>query len=370
MTKDYYSILGVSKNASQEDIKSAYRQLALKYHPDRNKDPSAEEKFKEINEAYAVLSNPEKRKQYDAYGPEGFNRQYNQEDIFRNFNFEDIFRDMGFNVGGNFSESDDFFDTIFGGGRGGRQRDDQGKDLLTKVNISMEEAVHGTSKRIKITHIKECDKCKGTGVEPGYKIKKCPTCAGTGQVRNVRRTPFGMMQTISICPTCGGTGNIPEKKCTKCNGTGRLNASETIDVEVPRGIATGNRLRVSGMGDYGKDGQGDLYIEINILPDKRFVRRGDDIYMEAHVPFYTAITGGVEKAKGIDGEVEFEVEPGTQDSEQVLVKGKGMPHFNKGGFGDLIIKIKVDIPKKLTSEQKELIEKFKDLDSNKKSWFK
>ncbi len=368
MAEDYYSILGVDKGASQDEIKKAYRVLAMKYHPDRNKDPKAEEKFKEINEAYAVLGDPDKRKKYDAYGPEGFNQQFSQEDVFRGFNFEDIFRDMGFGGGGTSFETDNIFDNLFGGGSS-RTEEDYGQDILAHVNITLSEAIHGTSKKIKLTHIKQCDRCKGTGAEPGYGIKTCPTCNGSGRIRQSRRTPFGIMQSITVCPTCGGKGKIPEKACTKCNGTGRLNVTETIDVDIPKGIASGNRLRLKGMGDYGTDGAGDLYIEIRVQSDRRFVRKGDDMYTDVHVPFYTAIIGGKILGKGLEGDVEFNIPSGTQDGDKIVVKGMGMPHFNASGTGDLIATIKIDIPKKINSEQKELISKYEELDKKKRSWF-
>ncbi len=364
MAKDYYSILGVGKDASIDDIKKAYRELALKYHPDRNKSPDAEEKFKEINEAYAVLSDPEKRKQYDSFGPEGFSQKYSSEDIFRNFDFEDIFSDL---FGGNFG-SQDLFENIFGFSPRGNY--DAGNDILAKVNITLEEAVHGTTKTLSVRHTKVCDHCGGHGYEPGSKVVKCDMCNGTGQVRQTRRTPFGMMQTISTCPKCRGTGRIYEKACRVCNGSGSISAEEKVEVKIPPGVDSGMRLRLKGMGDYGKDRTGDLYVEIHVQQDKRFERDGDNIYTKAKVPLYVMVLGGEIEVPTIEGSKKVYIEEGTQNGTRITIHGAGMPQFRGGRRGDEIVELEVDIPQHLSKEQKELMRRFAELDdSKKKKWF-
>ena len=362
MAKDYYDILGVKKDASDSDIKSAYRTLAMKYHPDRNREPGAEERFKEINEAYAVLSDPAKRRQYDAYGPEGFNQRFTEEDIFRGFDFDQVFRSMGFNFGGmsGISSIDDMFDSLFGmqSGRSRGRAADMGSDILARVTVSLEEAARGTSKRISIRHVKECPHCKGSGAEPGTEVVRCDKCNGSGQVRITRRTPFGMMQTISACPKCGGAGRVAEKPCRTCSGTGRVQGEDKIDVVIPKGVSSGTRLRVKGMGDYGSDRHGSLYIDVNVAQDERFERDGDNIHTVVDVPFYTAMLGGEITVPTVLGEETMHISPGAQNGDTAVLSGKGMPHFERQGSGDEIVEIRISVPRKLTKEQRDLIEKF------------
>ena len=370
MAKDFYDVLGVKKGASLDEIKQAYRKLALQYHPDRNKSKEAEEKFKEINEAYAVLSNPEKRKQYDAYGPDQFNQRFSEEDIFRGFDFQNIFRNMGFDVGdqgfSGFGNIDDIFDNLFNRGSQYGQGT-RGNDILARVRLSMLEAVNGATKTLTIKHIAQCDRCAGTGAEPGSKVITCPTCNGRGQVANARRTPFGVMQTITTCPTCGGSGKVPEKKCRKCGGTGRIQKDDSVEVEIPKGVDTGTRLRLRGLGDYGTSRRGDLYIDVEVEPDPRFKRKVDDLVTTIHVPFYTAILGGTIEAPTIDGSESVKISPGTQSGDTAVIKGKGVPRFNRAGVGDEIIRIQVDLPKKMTQEQEELIRKYAETEGDSSS---
>jgi len=363
MARDYYSILGIGKDASIDDIKKAYRDLALKYHPDRNKSPDAEEKFKEINEAYAVLSDPEKRRQYDAYGPEGFSQKYTPEDIFRNFNFEDIFKD----VFGNFG-NDDFFENVFGFSPRGSY--DMGNDILAKISITLSEAAHGTTKVISVRHTKICERCNGTGHEPGSKVVKCDMCNGTGSIKQTRRTPFGIMQTVSPCPKCGGTGKIYDKVCRACNGTGRIQTNDRIEIKIPQGIESGTRLRLKGMGDYGRSRTGDLYVEVNVQSDKNFERNGDELYTRVKVPMHIMILGGEIEVPTIDGNKKVYIDEGTQDGAKLTLHGAGMPQFRGSRRGDEIVELTVEIPQHLTKDQKELIKKFADIDSDKKRhWF-
>ncbi|HUC39036.1 MAG TPA: DnaJ C-terminal domain-containing protein, partial [Candidatus Acidoferrum sp.] len=337
MDKDYYKILGVQKDASEEDIKNAYRQLALKYHPDRNKDKTSEEKFKTINEAYAVLGDPEKRKQYDSYGPDAFSQKFTQEDIFRNFNIDDVLKQMGFQFG--FGGGEDLF-SMFGFG-GQTQRAEMGSDILAVTDVTLKEAATGVEKKIFVNHVKVCEHCEGNG---GTGIMKCKRCNGTGQVGTARRTPFGVMQTISACPTCGGKGKSVEKVCKYCSGHGRVRAEDKIDFKVPKGVDTGTRLRVKGMGDYGADRTGDLYVDIRVAKDKLFERQGNDLITEVHVPFYTAALGGTATAPTLDGHAQIKIESGTQTGSRVYMKNKGMPKFNSEAYGDEIVKITVDTP--------------------------
>jgi molecular chaperone DnaJ len=359
MTKDYYEILGVNKNASLDEIKQKYRELALKYHPDRNKDKNAEEKFKEINEAYAVLSDPEKRKQYDTFGPEGFNQKFTEEDIFRGFDIDDIFKNFGFG-------SNDIFD-LFGFGQNESQNQsrniDIGNDILAKITVTLEEAATGCEKTIHIRHIQKCERCNGTGAEPGSKIITCDKCKGSGQIKTTRRTPFGIMQTIQICPKCRGSGEIFEKVCKICNGSGKISNDDKITVKIPKGVDNGTRLRLKGMGDYGKDRLGDLYVDISVSSNKIFKRNGDDLYINVTIPFYTAILGGNIKVKTLNNEETIFIPPGTQNGDTLVLKGKGMPHFNSNYVGNEIININIEIPKHLNAEQKELIERFRNIDS-------
>ncbi|MCL4373865.1 MAG: molecular chaperone DnaJ [Candidatus Marsarchaeota archaeon] len=365
MAKDYYEVLGVGKGASIDDIKRAYRDLALKYHPDRNKDPGAEEKFKEINEAYAVLSDPEKRKQYDAFGPEGFSQRYSPDDIFRGFDFESVFNDIFGNMGG---FGGDIFENIFGfSPKGGY---DAGNDILARASITLEEAAHGTSRLISVRHSKMCEHCNGTGHEPGSRVVKCDMCNGTGSVRQTRRTPFGIMQTVSTCPKCRGSGKLYEKACRVCNGAGRVQKEDKIEVRIPPGIENGTRLRVKGMGDYGADRTGDLYVEVAIEENDRFERNGNDVYVTQKVPLHIMILGGEIEAPTLEGSKKIRVEEGTQNGTKVTMKGAGMPSFRSGKRGDEIITLVADIPQHISKEQKELIRKFADIDSEKKKhWF-
>lgn len=368
MAKDYYAVLGVKKDASQDEIKRAYRELAMKYHPDKNVDKSPEEKvkvenkFKEINESYAVLSDPEKRQQYDAYGSEEFHQRYTQEDIFRNFNIDEIFRNMGFNFG---SSSGDIFDMFGFGSQAGTRNVDAGNDILARVNVTLQEAAHGAEKTIYLAHLKECGRCRGTGAEPGTNIIKCDRCNGTGQQKITRRTPFGVMQTITTCPKCGGSGKGFEKPCRNCSGHGKTHDQDKIQVKIPKGVDTGSRLRLRGMGDYGHDRVGDLYVDVVVSKERGFEREGGDIRTELRIPFYIAVLGGNAKAKTIYGEEEIRIAPGTQNGDTVVLKGKGMPSINSSNYGNQIVGIIVDLPKRLSQEQKELLERYRDLDSGK-----
>lgn len=365
--EDYYSLLGVSKNASLDEIKRAYRQLAMKWHPDRNKDPGAEEHFKRINEAYAVLSNPEKRQAYDMYGPEGFSQRYSPEDIFRGSDIERIFREMGFGA--------DIFDIFgFGSGMGGMGRArqayrDAGSDILASTSITLKEAFTGTTATVSLRHTKRCSVCGGTGAAQGSSKKRCQKCNGSGSITVTQRSMFGMIRTVTTCDMCKGTGEVIDNPCRKCNGTGKEAVSEKVEIKIPAGIEDGTRLRVPGMGDYGADRTGDLYLDVHVQKDRRFERQGNDLYTEAHVPFYTAILGGSIEIDTMSGKKDANIEKGSQTGTTLILEGEGMPAFKGRGHGDLVVNVVVDMPKHLSKEQQELIEKFRALEGKGKKKF-
>lgn len=367
MAEDYYDILHVKKNATQDEIKNAYRELAMKYHPDRNKDPGAEEIFKKVNEAYAVLSSPQKRQQYDTYGPEGFNQRFSEEDIFRGFDVNQIFRNFGIDFG----DSEDIFSSFFGmpGRSGGRRARQMGSDILAHMSISLEDAAKGVEKEVSVRHVAACERCGGTGMEPGSRLLKCDKCGGSGQLRVTRRTPFGIMQTITTCDKCGGSGKIFETPCKECKGRGAVQKENKISVRIPKGIEDNTRLRLEGMGDFGRDGPGDLYIDVRVQKDSRFERQGSDVYYTLELPFYTALLGGGVEVPTLYGSEKVRIESGTQNGSTITLKGKGMPNPRRQGYGDEIIRIAITVPKKLSKEQKELIEKFKEGSSEKKGFF-
>ncbi len=348
--RDYYEILGVAKNASQDDIKKAYRQLARKYHPDVNKDDkNAEEKFKELSEAYTVLSDPGKRDTYDRFGHDAF-------DPTKNPGFGG-FEDMG--------GFGDLFDLIFGSSGGGRRRTgpQRGADREVRMDISFEDAVFGLEEEIEITRIENCDKCKGSGAEPNSKITKCPTCNGSGQVRTVQSTPFGRFETVRPCNKCHGEGTIIEKPCSTCRGSGKVRKNRKINVRIPAGIDTGSRLRIQGEGEEGIRGgrPGDLYITIVVRPHASFRRDGYTLIGTVAINFVQATLGAEVEIPLLGGATHrLHIPEGTQPGDILTVKGKGIPHLHSSRIGDLKIMVEVKIPTKLTKRQKELLEEFYD----------
>lgn len=354
--RDYYEILGVNRDATQEEIKRAYRQMARKYHPDVNReDPNAAEKFKEINEAYEVLSDPQKRAAYDRFGHEAFEQARNPgAGGFGGFGgFED------------FGTFGDIFDMFFGTGTSaGRRRrtgPQRGADREIRLEIDLEDAIFGAEKEIEISRMEKCEKCNGTGAEPGSGVKTCPTCHGHGQVRNVQTTPFGRFETIKVCSRCHGEGKIIEKPCTSCKGSGQVRRPRRINIRIPAGIDSGSRLRIQGEGEMGIRGgpPGDLYITVIIKPHPRFERDGYDLYTEEEISFVKAALGGDIEIVLPGGEVyTLRIPEGTQPGDVLKVKGKGIPYLNSQRSGDLHVVIKVKIPTKLTKKQRELLEKF------------
>ncbi len=360
MKTDYYEILGVPKEADQQQVKKAYRSLALKFHPDRvpaEEKAEAEQKFKEISEAYGVLSDPKKRSMYDQYGHAGIDQQYTSEDIFRGADFSSIFGEAG--LGDIFSQffGDSGFD-IFGGGGGRSSRRSQlGRDIQYEVEVTLEEAFSGVSKKIKIPRNEHCAHCNGSGAKPGTKMKSCGSCGGRGQV--VMSSGFFRMQ--QTCSACGGQGQIITEFCPKCHGKGAVRVTRTIDVNIPAGVDNTTRLRVGGQGEIGAAGSGDLYLYIRVLPHDVFERDGNDLYMQMPAHFVKAALGGDISVPTLNGNVAMTIPSGTQSGQVFRLKEKGMPSLRGGGAGDQYVKVMIEVPKKLTAEQRQLLEKFAQL---------
>lgn len=355
MKKDYYEILGVPKETDQQQIKKAYRSLALKFHPDRvpaEEKAEAEKQFKEISEAYGVLSDPKKRSMYDQYGHAGIDQQYTSEDIFRGADFSSIFGEAG--LGDIFSQflGDAGFD-IFGGGRSSR-RSRRGRDIEYEVEVTLEEAFSGVSKKIQIPRNEHCAHCNGSGAKPGSKMKSCGSCGGRGQV--VMSNGFFRMQ--QTCPACGGQGQIITEFCPKCHGKGALRVTRTIDVNIPAGVDNTTRLRVGGQGEIGAAGSGDLYLYIRVLPHEVFERDGNDLYMQMPVHFVKAALGGDISVPTLNGSVVMTIPQGTQSGKVFRLKEKGMPGLRGGYAGNQYVKVMIEVPQRLTAEQKQLLEKF------------
>jgi len=352
--RDYYEVLGVSKNASKDEIKDAYRKLAMQYHPDRNKAADAEDKFKEISEAYAVLSDTQKRRQYDTLGHAGFDQRYTSEDIFRGADFETILRDIGFGFG-------DLFRTFFGGGFGGggfRERSNRGQDLGYELEITLEEAARGTEKEIVVPRTEKCDVCDGSGASPGTSVKTCPKCNGAGQVRNTRRNSFLTYVQVTPCSECRGRGILIESPCKKCHGTGLTKKRRKINVKIPEGIDEGYQLRLRGEGEMAPNGgePGDLYVLVHIARHELFMREGDDLWHVLIIGYPQAVLGAEVSVPTLDGPTTVKIKPGTQAGETIRLKGKGMPRFRGYGKGDLLVRVGISVPEKLTAKQRALLE--------------
>ncbi len=353
-SKDYYEVLGVPKGASKDQVKDAYRKLALQFHPDRNKSPEAEERFKEITEAYAVLSDDEKRRQYDAYGKEGVYQRYSQEEIFRGANFEDIFRGMGF---GGF---DDLFSQFFGGASPGRAG--RGQDLTYHLHLNLEDAVADSSKELEVPRTEVCGTCNGTGARPGTSPHPCGTCGGTGQVQKVQSAGFARLVRVTTCSRCGGKGYLVDSPCKDCRGSGTISKTRKIVVTIPAGIDDGHTLRLRGEGNAGENGAppGDLYVVVNIAPHGLFKRQNADILYETRVGVVEATLGTELDVPTLYGNVKLSVPGGTQPGTVFKVKGKGLPKLGGWGRGDQYVRVGVVVPKNLTHAQKELLKRFAD----------
>jgi molecular chaperone DnaJ len=354
--RDYYEILGVNKNASVEEIKQAYRKLALQYHPDRvapEKKKEAEEKFKEISEAYAVLSDTEKRTQYDRFGHAGIDQRYTYEDIFRGADFGSIFEDIGFGP----SIFEDVFSDFFSFGGRRRRGPQRGADLEYSLTVTLEEAAHGTEKTVEFYHTETCPVCRGSGAKPGAGKKTCPQCKGKGQVSSA----FGGFFTFSqTCPTCHSTGEVIDIPCVECQGRGKVKKSSKIMVKVPPGVDTGISLRLRGKGEAGELGgpPGDLYVVIHLAKHPIFTRQGDDLYCEVPISFSVACLGGEVSVPTLDSKVKLRIPSGTPANKIFRLSGKGMPSLHSRGRGDEYVRVTIYVPTKLSEKEKELLREF------------
>jgi molecular chaperone DnaJ len=348
--RDYYEVLGVQRNASNDEVKAAYRKLAMEFHPDRNKSSDAEERFKEISEAYAVLSDPEKRRQYDAFGHEGIGSQYSQEDLFKGADFQDVFRDSGF---GGF----DIFDFFFGGRRPNRFGSQGGASLQYNLEVTLEEAAKGVETEIEVPRTERCDVCNGSGAAPGTSPLQCSQCGGSGQVQRARRSGFGQFVQILTCPTCGGRGVVINSPCPQCRGGGVVQRSRRIKVRIPSGVDNESRLRLQGEGEAGVRGgpAGDLYVVIYVKPHNVFERRDDDLLARIPIGFVQATLGAEVEVPTLDGKTFLKIPPGTQPDTVFRLRGKGMPHLNGFGRGDELVRVMIQVPTQLTSRQRELL---------------
>ncbi|WP_113927497.1 molecular chaperone DnaJ [Bacillus sp. P14.5] len=349
--RDYYEVLGVENGASKDEIKKAYRKLSKKYHPDINKEADANEKFKEISEAYEVLSDEQKRAQYDRFGHTDPNQGFGG----------------GGDFGGGFGGFEDIFNTFFGGGGGGRRRDPNapraGADLQYTMSVTFEEAVFGKETDIEIPKEEECDTCDGSGAKPGTKPETCKHCQGTGQLNVEQNTPFGRIVNRRVCHHCHGTGKFIKEKCNTCGGNGKVQKRRKIHVKIPAGIDEGQQLRVSGQGEPGVNGgpPGDLYVVFHVRPHEFFERDGDDIYCEMPITFVQSALGDEIEVPTLHGKVKLKVPAGTQTGTKFRLRGKGVPNVRGYGTGDQHIRVKVVTPTKLTDKQKELLREFADI---------
>ncbi len=357
--KDYYEILGVPRDASLEDIKKAYRRLAKQYHPDINKDdPQANEKFKEINEAYEVLSDPQKRAQYDRFGTVGkdfssFGGQQYTTDFGSFTDFSDIFDDIG-------STFNDFVKSFFGRERAQTTEriPRKGSDITASLDITLEEVLTGIERELEINRRELCDLCGGSGIKPGTQPEKCPYCNGTGQIRSSRSTPFGQIVNIITCPSCRGTGKIITHPCSQCNGRGFISRRRKVMVKVPPGVEDGMRLRLRGEGDVGINGgpPGDLFVFVRVKPHPLFRRFGADLEYEAVIDIFDAVLGTEIEVPTLERNIEkLNIPPGTQFGSTFRLRGRGLPFINDGGRGDLIVKVRIEVPQKLSEKERELL---------------
>jgi molecular chaperone DnaJ len=372
--RDYYEVLGLNRNASPAEIKKAFRKLAFDLHPDRNKDPASEEKFKEISEAYAVLSDPEKKQKYDTYGHAGISGAYSQEDIFRGADFsgfgidmEDILRSF---FGGAFSGG-------FGSGFGGFQRQrggpQKGRDLETAVEITLEQAATGATVEHNLNRLEKCSRCGGNGADPGTNVITCPKCGGSGHIQRSVASPFGRMVTVTTCDRCQGRGRTAEKSCSKCRGDGVEETRRKIDIKIPAGIDEEMYLTLRGQGDAGLYGgpSGDLFVGVKIKPHPYLLRKGADIIYEAEINVAQAALGAEITIPIIGGEERIKVPTGTQSGDIIRLKGKGMP--SRYGKGDHLVHVTVRVPERMTRRQRELMEELgKELaiETQKKGFFR
>ncbi|MFW5946301.1 MAG: molecular chaperone DnaJ [Candidatus Natronoplasma sp.] len=377
--EDYYDILDVDKDASQEDIKKAYRKKAKKYHPDKNPENTdeAREKFKKISEAYEVLADEEKRKRYDRYGKQGVKQEFSggnfdMSDFSHREDVEDIFSDLFGGRRGGRGGFEDLFSSFFGGSRRSRGRKkNRGRDLQIRFEVDLEDIRDGTEKTVKLNRQAQCEECGGTGSRTGG-TKTCPKCGGSGEVKRAQRRGFQQVVRITECDQCDGTGEIVEDPCPQCNGRGVVDKTETITIDVPPGARDGTKLRVRGKGEAAPRGgqPGDLYAVLRIRPDDRFERKGADVVTNAEISMTEAALGTAIQVPTLNGKAEVKVPSGTQPGDILRIPDKGLRRQRGSGYGDQLVEIDVKVPEDLNSEQEELLEKFKELEKEKnKSWF-
>lgn len=359
--RDYYEVLGVGKNASADEIKKAFRRLAIQHHPD--KEGGDETKFKEINEAYEVLKDQSKRQRYDQFGHAGVGGSAASDGNPFGGGFN------GQNINFDFGDLGDMFSNFFGGGPQRGHQQNRGRDVEVRIDLTFEQAVFGAEETIAINIEDTCEHCKGTTVEPGHELKVCPTCKGSGQVVNVMRTIFGNIQQATPCPTCKGRGKIPEKVCSVCGGKGTQRRVQELTIKVPAGIDDGAVIRLRERGEATANGQkGDLYVHVRVKAHKKFTREGDLILSEEHVGMVDAALGTEIAVETVDGPVRMKVPAGTQSGTDFKLSGHGVPHLRGEARGAHIVTILVDTPIKLTKQQKELLEAFKTNDGKKGWW--
>lgn len=352
VNKDYYKILGIEKSASPDEIKKAFRQLARKYHPDVNPgDKKAEETFKEINEAFQVLGNPQKKQQYDNYGDSAFNPDDLRNYRNQSFNFEDLFRGSG--------GFEDLFN-IFSGRDEDQGDYEEGEDLRYDLEINLEDAFEGIKKEINVTIQETCSQCDGKGAEP-KNLKTCSTCGGSGRIRRIKRQGFTQFVSVETCRECRGSGKTILKACDKCKGLGRLNSNQTIEVKIPSGIDNGQYLKIPGKGNLGRNApSGDLYVVVHVKEHPSLKREDENLFLEKSIDLLTAITGGKIDVDGIDKKIKLKIPAGTQSHSHFRLEGQGMPILNSKKRGDLFVKIVVEIPKvnrKTEKQLKKILEK-------------
>ena len=367
--RDYYEVLGVNKNASKDEIKSAYRKLAKQYHPDINKEPGAEEKFKEVQEAYDILYDDQKRAAYDQYGFAAFEQGGSTGGYGNPFNGD------GF-AGAGFGDVDlgDIFSSFFGGGRSQRRNNNaprRGEDKLMRVKISFMDSINGREVTIPLAYDEVCDHCKGSGAETPNDVVTCSNCHGQGYVRIRRQSIFGQVETQQTCPTCGGKGKTISKKCSKCNGSGYIHVKSDVTIKIPAGITDGRQIRVEGKGERGDNGgpSGDLYLEIKVAPHEHFVREGNDIHITIPLDFVDATLGTSVDVPTVYGESTLVIPEGTQPNQILRMKGKGVKDLKSGKPGDQYVHVDIKTPTKLSKQAKEYLTKFKEESQKEKETF-
>ncbi len=350
--RDYYEVLGVSKDTSKEAVKRAYRKLALKHHPDRNKSPDSEEKFKEISEAYAVLSDDQKRQQYDQFGHAGIDSRYTTEDIFSGVNFNEVFRDIGFGGVG------DLFQQFFGGFGRQRQGPQRGGDLQYDTELTLEDVTKGVNKTINLSRTERCNVCHGSGAKPGTDVTSCPDCHGSGEIQYTQSAGFARIIRVETCRRCRGRGEVIQTPCVECGGSGLRKRRHSIKVDIPPGVDTGSSLRLGGEGDAGPTGgaAGDLYVVIHVKPHRYFVRNGDDVIYEKKISFVQAALGAEVEVPSLEEKLKLNIPSGIQSDTVMRLRNKGIPHLGRYGRGDELVRIVVETPTKLTGRQRELFE--------------